>query len=223
MKTANPSASPMMMPPMAGPRVQQPMMEDQPEEKQQDQAEDPPAAAPLKAVDDAGTYESISPAPEATLSLKPDERFLSKEEKIEYRDQDGRLLNDEEVKALQGKVEFKTRYETRTRLVDQQGNEIRNELVGARDGGSDDGGSVHGGVAPQRPDTEGSNPETKKAPIVGADVKEEDGAAGSGNAAAEEIKAQRPAEVEAEKPTVGEGSEKSEARPASEANAATDM
>lgn len=50
---------------------------------------------------------------------------ISREEKVEYRDQDGNLLNPEEVKSLEGKVSFKTRYETRTRLVDAQGNEIK--------------------------------------------------------------------------------------------------
>ena len=46
------------------------------------------------------------------------------EEKIEYRDEDGNLLDDEQVKALEGKVSFSTRYETRTRLVDEDGNEV---------------------------------------------------------------------------------------------------
>lgn len=46
------------------------------------------------------------------------------EEKIEYRDEDGNLLDEEQVKALEGKVSFSTRYETRTRLVDAAGNEI---------------------------------------------------------------------------------------------------
>jgi dolichyl-phosphate-mannose-protein mannosyltransferase len=51
------------------------------------------------------------------------------EEKIEYRDEKGNLLDEEQVKALEGKVSFSTRYETRTRLVDAQGNEIYNEVV----------------------------------------------------------------------------------------------
>lgn len=46
------------------------------------------------------------------------------EEKVEYRDEDGNLLDDEQVKALEGKVSFSTRYETRTRLVDEYGNEV---------------------------------------------------------------------------------------------------
>lgn len=46
------------------------------------------------------------------------------EEKVEYRDEDGNLLNDEQVRELEGKVSFSTRYETRTRLVDEFGNEV---------------------------------------------------------------------------------------------------
>lgn len=46
------------------------------------------------------------------------------EEHIEYRDEAGNVLNDEQVKALEGQVEFKTRYETKTRLVDEYGNEL---------------------------------------------------------------------------------------------------
>lgn len=50
--------------------------------------------------------------------------IVHSEERIEYRDQDGNLLNEEQVKALEGKVEFHTRYETRTKLLDVDGNEI---------------------------------------------------------------------------------------------------
>ncbi|KAF8475581.1 dolichyl-phosphate-mannose-protein mannosyltransferase 1 [Kalaharituber pfeilii] len=51
-------------------------------------------------------------------------KIVKREEHIEYRDQDGNLLNEEQVKALEGQVEFKTRYETKTRLLDQAGNEL---------------------------------------------------------------------------------------------------
>ena len=54
----------------------------------------------------------------------PGHSIVAREEHIEYRDQHGNILNEEQVKALEGKVEFKTRYETRTRLVDANGNEI---------------------------------------------------------------------------------------------------
>ena len=46
------------------------------------------------------------------------------EERIEYRDEAGNILDEEQVKDLEGKVSFSTRYETRTRLVDADGNEV---------------------------------------------------------------------------------------------------
>ncbi|KAL1637457.1 Dolichyl-phosphate-mannose--protein mannosyltransferase 1 [Neofusicoccum ribis] len=73
--------------------------------------------------------------------------IISREEKIEYRDEAGNLLDEEAVKSLEGKVSFKTRYETRTRVVDAQGNEVDGEGEGE-------------GVAPPHPDYEGQNPET---------------------------------------------------------------
>jgi dolichyl-phosphate-mannose-protein mannosyltransferase len=75
---------------------------------------------------------------------------ISREEKIEYRDQDGNLLDPEQVKSLEGKVSFKTRYETRTRLVDAAGNEIPNpEEIG---------------VAPPHPDVDNVDRETVGVP-----------------------------------------------------------
>ncbi|KKY15675.1 putative protein mannosyltransferase 1 [Diplodia seriata] len=68
---------------------------------------------------------------------------LAREEKVEYRDEAGNILDEEQVKALEGKVSFKTRYETRTRVVDAAGNPMEGE-----------------GVAPPHPDYEGQNPET---------------------------------------------------------------
>ena len=76
-----------------------------------------------------------------------EQRVIGREERIEYRDQDGNLLDEAQISALEsnGKVEFKTKYETRTRLVDADGNEVP---------GSD-------GLAPAHPDVEGQNPDTK--------------------------------------------------------------
>ncbi|OCT44197.1 Dolichyl-phosphate-mannose--protein mannosyltransferase 1 [Cladophialophora carrionii] len=76
-------------------------------------------------------------------------RVIAQEEKVEYRDQDGNLLDEAQVQALlaEGKASFQTRYETRTKLVDEQGNEINP---------SD--------VAPPHPDVEGQNPQTKGVP-----------------------------------------------------------
>ena len=56
------------------------------------------------------------------------------EEKIEYRDENGNLLDEEQVRAMEGKVSFSTRYETRTRLVDEDGNEVYDGLVGEEEG-----------------------------------------------------------------------------------------
>ena len=131
----------------------------------------------------------VSPPPEA---LAPGQSVVSREEKVEYRDQDGNLLDPEQVKALEGKVSFKTRYETRTRMVDAQGNEIH-VPEGA-------------GVAPPHPDVEGVDRETVGIPEP--DTKDKP-------AAQKQVKADESKEESIEK------SEKGAAKPASEGNEAT--
>ncbi|KAI6777974.1 Dolichyl-phosphate-mannose--protein mannosyltransferase-like protein [Emericellopsis cladophorae] len=91
--------------------------------------------------------EAVSAKPEDEGENEP--RVVAKEETIEFRDQDGNLLNEEQVKSLEGKVEFKTKYETKTRVVDEDGNEVSV-------------GEAAAGVAPPHPDVEGSDPETVK-------------------------------------------------------------
>ena len=80
-------------------------------------------------------------------------RVIGQEEKVEYRDQDGNLLDEAQVQSLlaEGKATFETKYETRTRLVDEQGNFL------------DEHGSEikPSGFAPDHPDVEGQNPSTK--------------------------------------------------------------
>ena len=71
-----------------------------------------------------------------------DEASIRREEKVEYRDQDGNLLDEDQVSSLEGKVSFQTRYETRTRVVDGAGNEIADGLAGAE------------GFAPPHPDAD---------------------------------------------------------------------
>jgi dolichyl-phosphate-mannose-protein mannosyltransferase len=103
------------------------------------------AQQPIIEQDRAGISEApaaVSPPP-----LAPGQSILSREEKIEYRDQDGNLLNEEQVKSLEGKVSFKTRYETRTRMVDAQGNEINPPPEAQQ-------------VAPPHPDVEGVDSST---------------------------------------------------------------
>lgn len=82
-------------------------------------------------------------------------RLLHTEERVEYRDQDGNLLNEEQVKALEGKVEFKTRYETRTRVIDAQGNEILLPPGEQAPQAQEQEPVAPAGVAPPHPDVEG--------------------------------------------------------------------
>ena len=83
----------------------------------------------------------VTPQPSA------EDPAVQKEEKIEYRDQDGNLLGSEQVAELEGKVSFHTKYETKTRLVDEAGNEIGDGSAGAE------------GFAPPHPDVD-REPET---------------------------------------------------------------
>ena len=69
-------------------------------------------------------------AENVTPQAAVEEASVRREEKVEYRDQDGNLLNEEQVAALAGKVDFHTRYETRTRMIDADGNEIPDSSAG---------------------------------------------------------------------------------------------
>ena len=119
------------------------------------QEEAPAAAAVSEASQDPLMSEAppFRPAPSHSFGHS----IVSREEKIEYRDQDGNLLDEAAVKALEGKVSFKTRYETRTRLVDGSGSVIEPEQAVAAE---------QAGVAPPHPDEQGGEPETKKAPAA---------------------------------------------------------
>lgn len=113
---------------------------------------------------------SVDKAPPAQESDKPSEskaagvsdkpappvagKVIGQEEKVEYRDQDGNILNEEQVKELQGKVKFETKYETRTRVVDDSGNELP-----VPEGGWP---ADIAGVAPPHPDVQGVDRETVK-------------------------------------------------------------
>ena len=73
-----------------------------------------PPAVPPPAAPPADAHISGAPPP-------PDQRIIAREERVEYRDQDGNLLDPEVARALEGKVEFRTEYEVRTRLIDEAG------------------------------------------------------------------------------------------------------
>ncbi|KAG8534263.1 uncharacterized protein KY384_001107 [Bacidia gigantensis] len=91
--------------------------------------------------------QKAQPEEQMTPKANPEDAQIKKEEKIEYRDEQGNLLNEEQVAALEGKVSFQTRYETRTRIVDADGNEIDEGPAGGDQGGQ-------GGHAPPHPDVE---------------------------------------------------------------------
>nr|OQO32634.1 hypothetical protein B0A51_00012 [Rachicladosporium sp. CCFEE 5018] len=119
------------------------------------------------------------------------------EQKIEYRDENGVLLDEEQVKALEGKVSFSTRYETRTRLVDPDGNEIDGgvavEVDGAGHVGGEGGAGVRGTLA------EGVESETPAADAgIGGTPKGNDARGDVKKAAAVENAADGAAEPEAE-------------------------
>lgn len=95
------------------------------------------------------------------------------EEKVEYRDENGNLLNEEQVKAMEGKVSFSTRYETRTRLVDDKGNEIYEGVVDGDEAGV--AGSYAEGRNPDTQDPLGENEANTAPPQAGVkeDLKKE--------------------------------------------------
>lgn len=118
---------------------------------------------------------------------------LRKVREVEYRDSEGNILSEEQVKVLQeqGEISFETRYETRTRLIDTEGRELPKEAIIAPE-------QVL--IAPEHPDVQGANPETV--------AKEEPKAP-----------ANKPAEVKGENESPKKKENKP--KPASEAKAAT--
>lgn len=129
---------------------------------------------------------NVTPHPAAEPSI-------SRVEKVEYRDQDGNILDEEQVKALEGKVSFETRYETRTRIIDSEGKEIADGPAGAE------------GFAPPHPDVD-------RLPETAADVPEDDGREKPATASPED-------DIGKEKSV--ERADDSKPRPASEAQEAT--
>jgi len=124
-------------------------------------------------------------APEAVTPKKGEQHIIGREETVEYRDQEGNILNDAAVQALMkdGKATFQTKYETRTRVVDEFGNEVQNPY------------------APEHPDVEGQNPDTKGIP--------------------EEKGKSMPAQAQAEVGSSANKEGQQPAQPASDANEAT--
>ena len=86
------------------------------------------------------------------------------EEKVEYRDEDGNLLDEEQVKALEGKVSFSTRYETRTRLVDAAGNEVDGLLE--EDAVRSNAGTKADGIDQETPEAKGGADASARPPVA---------------------------------------------------------
>ena len=177
----------------------------------------PPPAPPVAPPVEQQQQEPIAAKQEEIVSEQPavsgppqgipkDLPVVSKEERIEYRDENGRVLDDEQVAALAGKVSFKTRYETRTRVVDAQGNEIYEGLVDAH-GDEPAPPSEQAGVAPPHPDVDGRNPETQV---------DSDAAEVSEVPPTVEVK-----EDQQKEKSIEQEKQAGEAKPASEAQAAT--
>lgn len=91
------------------------------------------------------------------------QQVVGSEERVEYRDQDGNLLDADEVAQLmeEGLASFSTKYETETKLVDQFGNIIPDSEKSLYESGS--AAAKPESVAPEHPDVEGQNPDTKGA------------------------------------------------------------
>jgi dolichyl-phosphate-mannose-protein mannosyltransferase len=111
--------------------------------------------------------ETGAPAPEVAADPKADSKAKEQvtpgqaaegvvvEEAVEYRDEKGNLLNEEQAKELEGKVSFSTKHAARNVTVDSKGRSMRKE-VNANDGAIQ--GSSH---APAHPDAE-MQPETSQ-------------------------------------------------------------
>lgn len=107
-----------------------------------------PTVPTLQVPSGKGQQESVTPQVGQPAPI--DQKVVGREERVEYRDQDGNLLGEEEVKSLmaEGKASFSTKYETETKVVDEHGNPIADPSS----------------VAPEHPDAEGANPDTKGQP-----------------------------------------------------------
>ena len=100
--------------------------------------------APVVPAPAAKEVEDQNQSSDAAVTPQPPvaESVLNREERVEYRDQDGNILDEKQVSLLEGKVSFSTRYETRTRIIDANGKEVADGPAGAE------------GFAPPHPDVD---------------------------------------------------------------------
>jgi dolichyl-phosphate-mannose-protein mannosyltransferase len=86
-------------------------------------------------------------------------RVLAGEEKIEYRDEAGNILNEEQVKELEGKVSFSTRYETRTGRVEEENESFAGTIA---EGSNQETGGVGQDAANEQPASVNVNDDVEK-------------------------------------------------------------
>ncbi len=130
--------------------------------------------------------QKVLAAPEA--AAPGEQQVIAREELVEYRDEQGNVLDEAQVAALDGKVSFQTRYETRTRLVDPDGHELGDKPAEAPPRPD---GRIAEGMAPPHPDVEGQNPETAEAATASGAAPAADTPASGGSKQAD-AKAARP-------------------------------
>ncbi|KAL9049360.1 MAG: hypothetical protein Q9162_007256 [Coniocarpon cinnabarinum] len=106
-----------------------------------------PSVSYLNEAQNTAEMQSPAVSPQAQQYDENGNPIVGMEQSYEFRDQEGNLLPAEEVDKLRDQgVQFETRHEVRTRMIDEHGNEIRDPS----------------GVHPQHPDAEGLNPNTKR-------------------------------------------------------------
>lgn len=103
--------------------------------------------------------------------------ILARESAIEYRDEQGNILDPEQVEAMKDQISFETRYETRTRLVDLANGQsvVEDRLVEERSHSEEKSyaGTLAVGENPETSAVESVVGETPAAAPVGDDVQKE--------------------------------------------------
>ena len=144
--TTQQQAPPVQAPPPQEPLVEHPPVQQQQQQQQEEEEEEKEEEKqelkreiPQEEALEAEENESAKVTKEAQPSLR------GKKARVEFRDQDGNVLDESLVAQLQqqGKVSIESRFEYRSRLAN--GHEVD---------------ILDGKVAPPHPDVEGQNPET---------------------------------------------------------------
>lgn len=112
-------------------------------------AQAPPPPPPVQAQEPAPANEAVGAAEASDPAAVTAPKIQGSMARVEYRDQNGKVLDQELVASLraEGKVKFETRYEPGHKMENAHEVPI-----------------VDGQLAPPHPDVQGQNPETGSAP-----------------------------------------------------------